>query len=229
MKRLMRQGLAAALLMFASACSAPDYSPVMGWARTASLAADHPAALAVVPPPAAADQREGTLAMREALVTYLSALGRMADDGVLPFLENPFEELAPRAARADPAGGEAVAAMGALLRRASRGNWQAPELRDTIRAFDPPVQALVVALSGTIEGGAAPAAEPEPDPLAATRTEYVAVVTRIGEGHALLRERAGHITRDDVVQLVRAQEDQLHRAAFALPRPALPVPAAASP
>ena len=61
-------------------------------------------------------------AMREALATYLAALGRMADDGVLPYPENPFVELAPQAGRAGTGGEQPVAALGAVLRRATRQN-----------------------------------------------------------------------------------------------------------
>lgn len=206
----MRAVLAAALLAL-GACTAPDYTPVRDWARTASLAADDPMGQAVAP----ADRADGILAMQDALATYLLALGRMADDGVLPYLENPFVDLAARAGRADAKGGEAVMAVGTTLRRASRSNWQAPYLRDSIATFDPAVQDLVDALARAIEAGPAPS-----DPVAAsTRADYVTLVRRVGEGHALLKARASRITREDVVQMVRAQEDGLRRAILALPRP----------
>ncbi len=131
--------IAAALLL--AACNAPDYTPVRDWARSASIATDYPVA-------APAD--DGAIAMQAALVTWLSALGRMADDGVLPYPEDPFLELAPRAAATDAAGGAAVAALGRRLRHATRNNLRAPALRNTIRGADPDVQALVVALSGAV-------------------------------------------------------------------------------
>jgi hypothetical protein len=217
-------------LLALGACNAPDYTPVRDWARVASLATEYPAAA-----PAASREgapmesregaptasRDGTLAMQEALSTYLAALARMADDGVLPYLEDPFVDLAARAARADAAGGAAVAQIGRTLRLASRGNWQAPELRDTIAAFDPSVQALVVALAGSV----APAAG-ETGPVAQARTAYAAVVRQVGAGHALLKDRAARITTDDVVQRINAEQDRLTRAAVALPRPVVVLPAA---
>jgi hypothetical protein len=160
---MSRRGLVAGLALLAAACNAPDYTPVRDWARSASLAADYPAA---------ALDAEGALAMQQALVTWLSALGRMADDGVLPYPEDPFLALAPRAAAADPAAGEAVAALGRTLRHATRNNLRAPALRDTIRGNDAQVQALVVALSAAVaraEAGApAPPAAMVPAPPAAT-------------------------------------------------------------
>lgn len=210
----MRRSLVALACGLLAACNAPDYTPVRDWARTASLVADHPAA--TVQP---GTQRDGILAMQEALATYLAALARMADDGVLPYPEDPFVQQAVRAAAADREGGEAVAGLGAFLRRATRGNWQAPELRDSIRTADPLVQALVAALGRAVRGDVADQGAED---------AYAAALAAIGEGHALLKARARHITSEEVARLARAEEDRLRRAARALPvpRPA-PLPAAA--
>lgn len=51
---------------------------------------------------------------------------------------------------------------------------------------------------------------------AGRRARYEEILTRVAEGHALLKGRAGRITREDVVQEVRAAEDGLRRAALAL-------------
>ncbi len=185
----MRRAAALALAALLAACSAPDYTPVRDWARTASLVPDHPAGTA----------EDGRAAMQEALATYLAALARMADDGVLPYLEDPFVDLAARAARADAAGGAAVAAIGRRLRVASRQNWRAPELSGAVTAFDADVQALVAAAAA-----GAPAA-------------HAALLRRVGEGHALLKARAGRLTREAAVQAIRAQEDGLRRGLLALP------------
>ncbi|PWS34403.1 hypothetical protein DFH01_25645 [Falsiroseomonas bella] len=213
----MRRLVFAALAALPAACSAPDYTPVRDWARTASLAADFPAGR--LPPPVSEDVREGALAMREALATYLAALGRMADDGVLPYPENPFVELAPQAGRAGTGGEQPVAALGAVLRRATRQNWRAPQLRGAIGETDPSVQALVQALTAAIGRNADPN---EPPAIATARAQYSAIIVRIGEDHALLRARASDITDEDVVELVRAAEDRLRRAMLALPRPSIP-------
>lgn len=218
---MMRRLALAVLVVLPTACSAPDYTPVREWARTASLAVDFPTGR--LPPPASADVREGALAMRDALATYLTALARMADDGVLPYPENPFVELAPQAGRAGTGGEQPVAELGAMLRHATRDNWQAPQLRDAIRTADPSVQSLVRALTAAIGRNAEP---DEPPAIATGRAQYAAIVTRIGEDHALLTARAGDITDADVVELIRAAEDRLRRAVLALPRPAVPTEAA---
>lgn len=193
----MRRGPVLAALALLGACAAPDYTPVRDWARAASLTADWP-------DPRAAAQ-DGVAAMQEALATYLAALARIADDGVLPYLEDPFGDLAARAARADAAGGRAVAAIGATLRRASRSNWQAPDLGFAVETFDPPVQALAGSLATALEGaGADPALPP--------------LMRRIAETHAMLRERAGRLTRQAVVEAVRAEEARLREAMRGLPR-----------
>lgn len=144
--------LAAALLVLA-ACNAPDYTPVRDWATTASQAVDEPrvAGGSVAPPagmelPAARPAEDGILAMQEALATYLQALATLASDGVLPYRESPFVQLATRAEAASAPAGQAITALGVLLRRATHSNARAPELRDTIRAADPQVQALAAAL-----------------------------------------------------------------------------------
>lgn len=233
----MRLACLAALALLA-ACNAPDYTPVRDWARTASLATGDPV-LGAAMPPAAPD---GVLAMQDALATYLSALAVMADDGVLPYPEDPFVDLAARAATADPAGGAAVAAIGGKLRHATRGNWRAPQLRDAIVDFDPAVQDLVKALAAGAERAEPPPEAPAErlrDParraaaaqatqdraaLARARSDYAALIRQVGEGHAMLAAHAARITRDEAVQLILAQQDRLRRAMLAMPRPVLRVP-----
>ncbi len=214
---MIRRLAVVALLALPAACNAPDYTPVRDWARTASLAADFPAGR--LPPPRSEDVREGALAMREALATYLAALGRIADDGVLPYPENPFVDLAKQAGRAGTGGEQPVTELGAFLRRATRQNWQAPRLRMALDTNDPSVQALVQALTAAIGRNAEP---DEPPAIATARAQYAAIIVRIGEDHALLASRAADITDEDVVELVRAAEDRTRRAVLALPRPAMP-------
>lgn len=157
--------------------------------------------------------------MQEALATYLSAIGILADDGVLPYRENPFLELAPRATAVDARGGWAFASLGTMLRHATRTNAQAPQLRYTIAQSDPMVQALVAALSTALMQHASDRHEVGD---AAARAQYVQVLTRVGEGHAMLKAHAGNITLAETVQRIRAAEGQLQLAMATLPRP-LPV------
>ncbi|BDG72846.1 hypothetical protein [Roseomonas fluvialis] len=216
----MTRAPSALVLLLAAACSAPDYTPARDWARTASLVVAYPA-----PAATSEDRRDGIAAMQQALAMYLAALSLMADDGIPAYREDPFAELAPRAARADPAGGAAVASLGAMLRRATLENWQAPDLRNTIAVADPALQALVTALAGSLRAAApapeppAPRAAPPVTDPAAARADYIAVVTRIGTGHALLVASAPRLTDPEVMQRIRAAEDDLRRAGFALPRP----------
>ena len=213
----MRRHVALLTLLLAAACNAPDYTPVRDWARTASLAADFPAGR--LPPPASADVREGGLAMRDALATYLPSLARLADDGVLTYPENPFVELAPQAGRAGPGGDQPVAALGAFLRLATRQNWQAPRLREAITLNDPSVQALVHSLTAALARNADPG---EPPAIATARAQYAGIITRIGADNALLAAHADDLTDEEVVELIRAAEDRMRRSVLALPRPAMP-------
>jgi hypothetical protein len=85
---------------------------------------------------------------------YLLAIATLASDGVLPYRDDPFVELAATARAGSERGGLAVAALGTLLRRATRANAQAPDLRDNIVAADPHVQALLESLAAAVAAGA---------------------------------------------------------------------------
>jgi hypothetical protein len=180
-------------LLALTGCGAPDYTPVRDWASTASLALDEPEL-----------GQTGSLAMQQALVTYLQAVAVLASDGVLPYRESPFSSMAITAGQASERGGQAVAALGVLLRHANRTNAQAPQLRDNIVAADPHVQALVESLAATLEreGTDSPA-----------RRQYLFVLGQVGLGHALLKAQAPSITQEEAVQRIRAAEDQLRRSA----------------
>ncbi|MBS7790240.1 hypothetical protein KTR66_09545 [Roseococcus sp. SDR] len=180
-------------LLALTGCGAPDYTPVRDWASTASLALDEPDL-----------GQTGSLAMQQALVTYLQAVSVLASDGVLPYRESPFSAMAITASQASERGGQAVASLGLLLRHANRTNAQAPQLRDNIVAADPHVQALVESLATTVEreGTDSPA-----------RRQYLFVLTQVGQGHALLKAQASRITQEEAVQRIRAAEDQLRRSA----------------
>lgn len=264
-----RLALLPALLV--AACAA-DYTPVREWAGVASRAADYPgvalgrlaepdriappaqAAVTTNPDPNAADEALNASAigaMQEALTTYLAALSTLAADGVLPYPEDPFVELATRVRQVSVPGGTAVAELGALLSRLTRGNARAAQMNATIAEADGMVQSLVTALSSAI-------GSPEPsqtrarsdlaayyaqlgrdarDPVArrsardwaalyerefvanaAMRAQYVLVLTRIAEGHAVLKQRSRHMTQEETARLIREQADRLLRAAAPLPR-----------
>ncbi|MBR0683305.1 hypothetical protein GXW74_22660 [Roseomonas eburnea] len=241
---LPRNCLALFALVLVAGCSLPPNTALRDWARTASILADHPAAVAPEPgaaPPRAAPapdpgdeaaraRRDGLVAQQQALAVYLYALGVLAEEEQpLTFREEPYAALAPRAAAADPAAARAVAEIGAILRAAREANLppgaransagqatvvEDHRLRSVIRAADTPVQALVAALAAGI--AAAPPAGAERRP-GADREAYLRVLAAIGEGHAMLKARARHITQEDLARELRAEEDRLIRAAYRLP------------
>jgi hypothetical protein len=257
-----RSAILCMLALLGGACSAPDYSAVRDWARTASLVADYPvvaaAALPVAPAsptdetgPAAVAAADGIVAMQQALAVYLAALGTLAADGVLPFREDPFAALARRVTTTSATGATAVATLGVFLRRATLANMQAPEMRAAVVEADPAVQALVAALSEAVatygareaeERAAVAAFYAQLDAEAADRTgrqaardvaalrdrdfalralarsRYAAVLARVAEGHALLKERSRHMSQQETVRQVHAAEDRLRRAAALLPQ-----------
>jgi hypothetical protein len=247
---------ATAMLAAAGACSWPDYAPVRDWGGAASGVVDYaPVATTCSPPrvdgsPAGA-RSVGVAAMQEALSTYLRALAVMADDGVLPYREDPYaDHLAPRTAAVSEAGGRAVAALGTLLRKVSIKNAQAPQLADTIKEADGHVQALVSALTAALPPATADAPdrtaaaeayaaleEASHDPAArqairdvaalrdrefatreASRVLYARALAQVAEGHALLKERASHLSQQETARQVRAAQDRLARTAAPLPR-----------
>jgi hypothetical protein len=188
--------------------------------------------------------------MQAALATYLSALSTLAADGVLPYREDPFAELAPRAAGTSKDGADAVARLGALLRKATINNAQAPQLGATIEEADGSVQALVAALlaampktdAGVAEDRRAMAAmynalEREArDPAtaqairdaavlrdrelaarASARGTYSRILEEVSAGHALLKERASHLSQEETARQVRAARDRLLGTSAPLP------------
>ncbi len=213
---------AAGLVLLLAACSAPDYRPVRDWAGTASQAADYPPMLASCATAAAAadgalpaTQDDALHAMQTALSTWLSALGTLAADGVLPYREDPFVQLAERAGAASQPGGQAIAALGAQLRRATLSNAQAPELAATITAGDPSVQALITALRQAVGESGARLAEARSATTAAyagLERDLQGTAPRGAAARRLLRDVAQLRERDFVLAAAaRADYDQVLR------------------
>lgn len=120
-------------------------------------------------------------------------------------------------------------------------------LRHTIRQADASVQILVAALSdavatpsavapeasraavdrpggGSVAGQSAREAqalsERVRDVLEAGRAEYVRILAQIGQGHALLKARARHITQEETARLLRTETIMLRHAMTMRPRDA---------
>ena len=192
----------------------------------------------------------GILAMQEALTLYLTSLSTWAGDGLLPYREDPLRGQAERAAPVSVPARDAIAALGEQLRKATLENSRAPEMRDAIATADPHVQVLVTALSDAVaqveraqqaerdavtrlfRGGTAQGpnatlrwvVEREIGLQVAARATYRTILTRIAEGHALLKARARRITQAEAIRLIRASEDQIRRASETLPRALASVP-----
>ena len=266
-----------------AACSAPDYSAIRDWGRTASLATTYwPAAEPIGTPAAEAGDdtaaaltgassigvqpdlsiREDILLMQQVLSVYLAALATVASDGVLPYREDPFALISAQLATTNRTAGQAAAAIGSLLRRASRTNMQAPATGSFIIEADPAVQFLIAELATTVASlskaeagqrdritasyaqleGEAPSAfrRQALRDLAAIRIQhystradaranYLVLLERLSEGHALLRIRSSHLSQEEVRRQVRAAEDQLRGAFDLLPRIPIPISDAVQP
>jgi len=202
----MRAQLLAAILLL-PACS-PDYSAVRDWSFQARDTLQPPTvsrlsaapAIALVPPaPVTEGGREGAvLALQEGAIAWLAMLAYIADDGLPRQRENPLAELVPKVRPYDAEGALALDALGEVMGRAARRNWRAPYLSQAVDEGDPPFQGVLDALKRQLGM--------QPD--GAARIE---VVDRISDGHALLEERQGRLSRTETATLLRAQEDELRR------------------
>lgn len=202
--------LAVLPLLLLAACALPPNTGLRDWARTASLLADQPGG-------------DAAAAQRQALAGYLQGLALMAEGAPIAFPDDAWAGLAARAGATDPEAGAAVAALGTVLAAARDANPQPPDqvysagsdlvpadnrLRSTIRAGDAPVQALAAAIA---RGLGDPAAD---DPARAAERRSLA---EIATTHALLRERARHVTQYALGRDLRFAEDGLWRAALLRP------------
>lgn len=216
--------LAWALLLVG--CALPPNAALRDWARSASVAADRPGLLAT------SERADALAAQQEALAVYLYVLGVLATkEQPVTFRADSYAVLPARAAALDPASGQAVAQIGAILDAAREGNLPpgaransaapAPLVEDTrlprvIRAADPQVQVLILAISAGLAGGA------DPD-----RETYLRLLAALREDHAMITARAGSLASRELERDLHAAEDRLARIARLLP--ADPVVAARSP
>ena len=209
MPRPLLAPIAALLLL---GCNAPDYTPVRDWASGASLAADYRS-------PALPGQ--SIQAMQDAVSLHLSMLSLIASDGVIPYRQQPFKDQLARLAPEDEAARAPMTKLGEQLAHSSRVMDLAPQMRDMIVATDPNFQALIEALYAAV-GRQRAGASPQ---QAAAIAQYRAVLARIAEGHAMLKERAPKIDTAEAAYYIRYADRQLRQAAAQLPRDALLLPA----
>lgn len=185
-------------LLLLPACTLPLNSALRDWARQASFAVAR----------AAPQEDAARHTARGALSAYFYALGVLWDGAPLSFQPAAF---APGATE------RAVLALSSALSAASedtpprwatnevtspRPTYEDRRLARLIRAADAPVQQLLVQL----KTGAAPG--------------EALVLTRIGEGHAVLLANAGRLSQRATEREILLQRDALARDMSRLPPPA---------
>lgn len=185
-------------LLLLPACTLPLNSALRDWARQASFA------VARATPDEATPQREA----RGALAAYFYGLGVLWDGAPLNFQPAAFAPGATEPAILALAGALSVASADTPPRWATnevtspRPTYEDRRLARLIRTADAPVQQLLLQL----KTGAAPG--------------EAAVLTRIGEGHAMLLARADRISQRETERDILQQMDALARAMRRLPPPA---------
>lgn len=196
-ERLRRRHLLVLAGLAPAACGLPPNTALRDWARTAAVAAD-----GAVPADLARDE---VLARQAALSGWLRALAILAEEEGMPTFR-PATSMAD-----DPA----IAALTEALRSASntppnRGPAAGADAQDearrlpvAIRAADPAVQALAVALSAALDGEA--------------QADARRAITAIAATHAMLAARARHLRQEALRREVREAEDGLRRLMPRLP------------
>lgn len=157
--RVMIRGVLAASLLALAACT--DLSAVRDFSRLSAGTADYRALVdrygsfgnrlayyreRPVDVGDRAAQREGLLALHTALTGYMTALGDLADDGVVSVSTAPLAEAAQKAALFDAAMRPKVEALGNVVARAATAGWQQRELGRVIEAGNAPVQDITARL-----------------------------------------------------------------------------------
>lgn len=187
------------LLLLPMACTLPLNSALRDWARQASFA------VARTAPEEDAPQRTA----RGALAAYFYALGAMWDGAPLNFQPAAFAPGSTEPTILALSAALATASADAPPRWATnevtspRPTYEDRRLSRLIRAADAPVQQLLLQL----KTGVAPA--------------EAAVLTRIGEGHAVLLAQAGRLSQRETERDILQQMDALSRDMRRLP-PAAP-------
>ncbi len=180
-------------LLLPLACTLPLNSALRDWARQASFAVNQPEEVA---------QRR---AARGALAAYFYALGVLWDGAPLNFEPAAFAPGGTEPAIHQIAAALVAASADTPPRWATnevttpRPTYEDRRLARLIRAADPPVQQLLLQL----KTGAPPA--------------EAAVLTRIGEGHAVLLAGAGRLSQRATEREILQARDALSRDMRRLP------------
>ena len=185
-------------LLLLPACTLPLNSALRDWARQASFA------VARAAPGEAAAQREA----RGALAAYFYALGVLWDGAPLNFQPAAFAPGATEPAILTISTALSAASADTPPRWAtnevtsSRPTYEDRRLARLIRAADGPVQLLLLQLKTGVSPGEA------------------VVLTRIGEGHAVLLAASGRLSQRATEREILAARDALSRDMRRVPPPA---------
>jgi hypothetical protein len=211
---------AASLLVavLSAACSS-DYTALRDWsqqAREAVLPTDVPRA-AQVPMQTEArrpvgSRQDAVLVLQEAAAGWLAALASMADDAPPPSDGSMLRERAARVAAFDPQGAAAVVSIGDAIDYVAARRWGADELPYAVDFADVSFQAVMAALARQMDAIAAAQDVQEEQSGGGSRSVPArALVTRIAEGHALLKQRDRILAQSDTSRMLRAEASELRR------------------
>lgn len=106
-------------------------------------------------------QRDGLLALQEALTTYMASLGRLAADEAVTFRTATLAQAATKAGVFGANATGAVTALSDLLLRAGASAWRQREVAQVIGAANAPLQEIVAAARTFVREGVAAQDEAE--------------------------------------------------------------------
>jgi hypothetical protein len=215
--RLGTLAVSCLLAVLMGACSS-DYTALRDWsqqAREAVLPGDVPRGVQV-PQPSVTRRQPGShadavLVLQTAAAGWLAALSAMADDAYPPADGGVLRREAARVAAVDPEGAAAVMSIGDAIDYVAARGWSASQLGYAVDFADPHFQAVMAALvrqtPALAAAGAAPGERHDTARLSAT----LATLTRVAEGHALLKQRERLLAQGDTSRTLRAEASELRR------------------
>jgi len=217
-------------------CSS-DYAALRDWsqqAREAVLPGDVPRGVQVVPPDAARRQPgsrdDAVLVLQKAASGWLAVLVALADDATPQPDGGVLRGQAERVAAFDTAGAAAVAGIGDAIDYVAAQGWSAGQLAYAVDFADPHFQAVMAALMRQTRALAVAEAAPQGDPAIGRMPARLAILMRVAEGHALLKQRERLLAQGDTSRTLRAEASELRRLMIlAAARPAATGGASAAP
>jgi len=215
--RMATLAMSCLLALLMGACSS-DYTALRDWsqqAREAVLPGDVPRGVQV-PQPSVAGRQPGSradavLVLQTAAAGWLAALSAMADDASPPTDGGELRRHAERVAAFDPAGAAAVMSIGDSIDYVAAQGWSASQLAYAVDFGDSHFQALMAALVRQTQALTADDAAPGVRQDTQRMSARVATLTRVAEGHALLKQRERLLAQGDTARTLRAEASELRR------------------